>query len=44
MIRAQIYLTSKERQKLYVLTNETGNSQSELIREAIDIFLEEKQR
>ena len=40
MIRAQIYLTENERQKLYTLSHETGKSQSELIREAIDQFVE----
>ena len=42
MIRAQIYLTSIERQALHQLVSTTGKSQSELIREAIDQFLESK--
>ncbi len=40
MIRVQIYLTSVEKQKLRALAHETGHSQSELIREAIDRFIE----
>lgn len=40
MIRAQIYLTTTEKQKLRSISQETGKSQSELIREAIDLFIE----
>lgn len=40
MIRSQIYLTEEERQALARLAGETGRPQSELIREAIDAFLE----
>lgn len=43
MIRAQIYLTKQERQKLTMLAHETGKSQSELIRDAIDQFIEKRQ-
>ncbi|OGT43572.1 MAG: CopG family transcriptional regulator [Gammaproteobacteria bacterium RIFCSPHIGHO2_12_FULL_37_34] len=43
MIRAQIYLTTHERRKLTVLAHETGKSKSELIREAIDQFIETHQ-
>jgi ribbon-helix-helix CopG family protein len=39
MIRSQIYLTAAERKKLHLLTTETGKSQSELIREAIDLYI-----
>ena len=42
MIRSQIYLTSNERQKLNLLASETGKSRSELIREAIDYFIQHK--
>ncbi len=42
MIRAQIYLTSDERKQLHLLSNESGKSQSELIREAIDLFIDQK--
>ena len=43
MIRAQIYLTKHEKQKLAVLAHETGKSQSELIRDAIDQFIKQHQ-
>lgn len=42
MIRTQIYLTEKERAGLAELARESGRKQSELIREAIDAFLERK--
>lgn len=42
MIRSQIYLTEVELQTLHKLMSETGRSQSELIREAIDRFLENR--
>lgn len=42
MIRTQVYLTESEKQKLTFLIEETGQSQSELIREAIDQFAEQK--
>jgi len=35
MIRTQIYLTALERQQLLALTDETGLSQSELIKKAL---------
>jgi metal-responsive CopG/Arc/MetJ family transcriptional regulator len=41
MIRTQIYLTDLEREQLLALTHEMGLSQSELIREAIDQFIEQ---
>ena len=40
MVRTQIYLTEKERAGLKELSRETGKKQSELIRDAIDSFLE----
>ena len=40
MHRTQIYLTSEERQGLQALARQMGRSQSDLIREAIDGFLE----
>ncbi len=42
MLRAQIYLTTQERKQLHLLSNESGKSQSELIREAIDLFIDQK--
>jgi predicted DNA-binding protein len=40
MQRTQIYLSDQERQELRALAQRSGRSQSELIREAIDSFLE----
>jgi predicted transcriptional regulator len=40
MHRTQIYLSSEERQGLQALARQVGRSQSDLIREAIDGFLE----
>jgi predicted transcriptional regulator len=40
MHRTQIYLSSEERQGLQSLARQVGRSQSDLIREAIDGFLE----
>jgi len=39
MIRSQIYLTENERDSLKKISRETGRSQSDLIREAVDIFI-----
>ena len=39
MVRTQIYLTEQERSNLLALSESSGKSQSELIREAIDRFL-----
>ena len=36
MIRAQIYLTEKEQKALQSLARQTGKTENELIREAID--------
>ena len=41
MKRTQIYLTDDERRKLNALAAVTGKAQSQLIREAVDGFLEE---
>ena len=40
MLRTQIYLTEEERAALRNLARETGKKQSELIRRAIDAFIE----
>lgn len=40
MVRTQIYLTEEEQEALRALARDTGLSQSELIREAIDEMLE----
>ncbi len=40
MVRTQIYLTEAEQEALRSLARDTGRSQSELIREAIDEMLE----
>ncbi len=40
MVRTQIYLTETEREALVNLAQNTGKKQSELIREAIDQFIE----
>lgn len=41
MIRTQVYLTARERNALQVLSRQTGKSQSELIRMAVDRLAEE---
>ena len=40
MVRTQIYLTEQERDGLKALVEVTGKKQSELIREAVDRFIE----
>jgi len=40
MVRTQIYLTEEERGSLSVLARATGKKQAELIREAVDQFVE----
>lgn len=41
MIRTQIYLTERQRDEMAAVAKGTGKKQSELIREAIDLFLEQ---
>ena len=41
VIRTQIYLTSRQRDQLAALARNGGRRQSELIREAIDRFIEQ---
>jgi predicted transcriptional regulator len=43
MVRTQIYLTEKEQAALRNLSRQTGKKQSELIRRAIDDFLDRHQ-
>lgn len=40
MVRTQIYLTEKEHKGLKAVSKATGMKQSELIREAVDQFLD----
>lgn len=40
MVRTQIYLTEQEQHALREMARQTGRTQSELIREAVDRFLE----
>ncbi len=42
MFRTQIYLTENERKGLLLLAKELGRHQSALIREAIDLFIQNK--
>jgi len=44
MIRTNIYLTEQERQEIDVLASSTGRTQSEIIREAIDVYLDQHRR
>ncbi len=43
MVRTQIYLTEREREGLAYLARNRGMKQSELIREAIDLFLDRQE-
>jgi hypothetical protein len=40
MVRTQIYLTKHEQKSIRGLSLETGKAQSQLIREAVDSFIE----
>lgn len=42
MVRTQIYLTEAHQRGLQMLSKQTGQSQSELIRQAIDVMLAAK--
>jgi hypothetical protein len=39
MVRTQIYLTEQERDELAILAEASGKKQSELIRNAVDVFI-----
>lgn len=41
MIRTQIYLTARQRAELSVIAKNFGKKQSEIIREAIDRFIDQ---
>jgi predicted DNA-binding protein len=41
MIRSQVYLTKYEKDSLKIISKETGRTQSELIREAVDMLIRE---
>ena len=41
MVRTQIYITDKERESLQTLSKQTGKTQSELIRQAIERLLDQ---
>ena len=44
MVRTQIYLTERQRKELPAIAKSLGKKQSELIREAVDRFIEKKGR
>jgi Arc/MetJ-type ribon-helix-helix transcriptional regulator len=44
MIRTQIYLTRSQRDELAAMAKASGRKQSELIRDALDRFLQEEGR
>ena len=44
MVRTQIYLTEDQRAEIAALASRSGKQQSEVIREAVDRFIEQKSR
>ena len=44
MVRTQIYLTEGQRAEIAAIASESGKRQSEVIREAVDRFIEQKSR
>ena len=42
MVRTQLYLTEEERNRLLKLAQRTGKKQSELVREAVDAYLDKQ--
>jgi predicted DNA-binding protein len=43
MLRTQVYLTKEERGSLNIIAKQTGHTQSQLVREAIDRFVSQFQ-
>lgn len=41
MIRTQIYLTDKQRSELAIIAKNLGKNQSEIIRDAIDLLIDQ---
>ncbi|MBW1930946.1 MAG: ribbon-helix-helix protein, CopG family [Deltaproteobacteria bacterium] len=44
MVRTQIYLTERQRNELAAIAKMAGKKQSEIIREAIDLFIDQASR
>ena len=44
MVRTQIYLTEDQRAEIAAIASQSGRRQSEVIREAVDRFIEQKSR
>ena len=44
MVRTQIYLTERQRGEIAAIANHSGRRQSEVIREAVDRFIEHESR
>ena len=44
MVRTQIYLTERQRDKLVIIAKTAGKKQGELIREAVDRLINQKGR
>lgn len=44
MVRTQIYLTERQRDELATIAGSAGKKQSELIREAVDRYIEQTSR
>ena len=44
MIRTQIYLTEKQWREITAISKSTGKKQSDLIREAIDLFIDQSRK
>ncbi|MBW1976281.1 MAG: ribbon-helix-helix protein, CopG family [Deltaproteobacteria bacterium] len=44
MVRTQVYLTERQRNELAAIAKMEGKKQSEIIREAIDLFIDQASR